>query len=189
LFWSCSCLSHGRHRVAVLLGEETRPRASSGNSGHQRSSTSRKETAVVSHISRKTSEIWGTRGLWQGRIQSWVISDVQKPDVLRIASVSERDWLVDSEKAIVGLRPSFSAHVRWGERGAPVRFPVGPSDPSVRSDTSMTEACRDGNRSLARGSRPGGRFLLVAILSVRCRLSGLRPGCGLCLPSGWLRLR
>jgi hypothetical protein len=23
-------------------------------------------------------------------------------------------------KAIVGLRPSFSAHVRWGERGAPV---------------------------------------------------------------------
>jgi hypothetical protein len=27
------------------------------------------------------------------------------------------------EKAIVGLRPSFSAHVRWGEHGAPVRFP------------------------------------------------------------------
>jgi hypothetical protein len=26
-------------------------------------------------------------------------------------------------KAIVGLRPSFSSHVRLGERGAPVRFP------------------------------------------------------------------
>jgi hypothetical protein len=26
-------------------------------------------------------------------------------------------------KAIVGLRPAFSAHVRWGEHGAPVRFP------------------------------------------------------------------
>jgi hypothetical protein len=32
-------------------------------------------------------------------------------------------WLVDRPQAIVGLRPSFSAHVRWGERGAPVRFP------------------------------------------------------------------
>jgi hypothetical protein len=30
----------------------------------------------------------------------------------------------DSAKAIVGLRPSFSAHVRLGERGAPVRFPL-----------------------------------------------------------------
>jgi hypothetical protein len=27
---------------------------------------------------------------------------------------------VDAAKAIVGLRPSFSAHVRFGERGAPV---------------------------------------------------------------------
>jgi hypothetical protein len=27
---------------------------------------------------------------------------------------------VDAAKAIVGLRPSFSSHVRWGERGAPV---------------------------------------------------------------------
>jgi hypothetical protein len=27
------------------------------------------------------------------------------------------------ERAIVGLRPSFSAHVRWGEHGAPVRLP------------------------------------------------------------------
>jgi hypothetical protein len=26
-------------------------------------------------------------------------------------------------RAIEGLRPSFSAHVRWGEHGAPVRFP------------------------------------------------------------------
>ena len=31
--------------------------------------------------------------------------------------------LVDSMKAIVGLRPSFSSHVRFGERGAPV-FPL-----------------------------------------------------------------
>jgi hypothetical protein len=28
--------------------------------------------------------------------------------------------LANSAKAIVGLRPSFSSHVRWGERGAPV---------------------------------------------------------------------
>jgi hypothetical protein len=27
-------------------------------------------------------------------------------------------------KALVGLRPSFSSHVRFGERGAPVQFPV-----------------------------------------------------------------
>jgi hypothetical protein len=30
--------------------------------------------------------------------------------------------LRDSAKAIVGLRPSFSAQVRWGEPGAPVQF-------------------------------------------------------------------
>jgi hypothetical protein len=30
------------------------------------------------------------------------------------------DLLVDEAKAIVGLRPSFSSHVRFGERGAPV---------------------------------------------------------------------
>jgi hypothetical protein len=29
---------------------------------------------------------------------------------------------VDTVKAIVGLRPSFSSHVRFGERGAPVDF-------------------------------------------------------------------
>jgi hypothetical protein len=29
----------------------------------------------------------------------------------------------DLAKAVDGLRPSFSAHVRWGERGAPVLFP------------------------------------------------------------------
>jgi hypothetical protein len=33
------------------------------------------------------------------------------------------DLLVDSGEAIAGLRPSFSSDVRWGERGAPVRFP------------------------------------------------------------------
>jgi hypothetical protein len=36
---------------------------------------------------------------------------------------SGRDFLVRGQKAIVGLRPSFPAHVRWGEQGAPVRFP------------------------------------------------------------------
>ena len=49
---------------------------------------------VVSHISRKTSEMWGTQRF------------------------------VDREKrglnAIVGLRPSKTAHVRDGEHGAPV---------------------------------------------------------------------
>jgi hypothetical protein len=34
-----------------------------------------------------------------------------------------RDLLVDTQKAIEGLRPSFSSHVRFGERGAPVQFP------------------------------------------------------------------
>jgi hypothetical protein len=29
---------------------------------------------------------------------------------------------VMQRKAFVGLRPSFSSHVRWGERGAPVDF-------------------------------------------------------------------
>jgi hypothetical protein len=32
------------------------------------------------------------------------------------------DLVMDAAKAIVGLRPSFSAHVRSGERGAPVPF-------------------------------------------------------------------
>ena len=58
-------------------------------------SKARRPRAVVSHISQKTSEIWGTRGL-----------------------VAEHMFW---RKAIVGLRPSFSSHVRWGERGgAPV---------------------------------------------------------------------
>jgi hypothetical protein len=30
--------------------------------------------------------------------------------------------LLISQKALVGLRPSYSAHVRFGERGAPVQF-------------------------------------------------------------------
>ena len=30
--------------------------------------------------------------------------------------------MADSAKAIVGLRPSFSAHVRFGEHGAPVGY-------------------------------------------------------------------
>ena len=33
------------------------------------------------------------------------------------------DLVVDAVKAIVGLRPSFSAQVRLGEPGAPVLFP------------------------------------------------------------------
>jgi hypothetical protein len=36
---------------------------------------------------------------------------------------AKREVPVDLAKAIVGLRPSFSAHVRFGERGPPVRFP------------------------------------------------------------------
>jgi hypothetical protein len=31
-------------------------------------------------------------------------------------------FVTNSAKAIVGLRPSFSAQVRWGEPGAPVAF-------------------------------------------------------------------
>ena len=48
----------------------------------------------------------------------------------RMLSCLTRDLVMDEVKAIVGLRPSFSAHVRptasrggWGERGAPVPFP------------------------------------------------------------------
>jgi hypothetical protein len=32
--------------------------------------------------------------------------------------------LAIQQKRLLGLRPSFSAHVRWGEHGAPVRFPL-----------------------------------------------------------------
>ena len=32
--------------------------------------------------------------------------------------------MFDQQKAIEGLRPSFSAHVRFGERGVPVPFPL-----------------------------------------------------------------
>jgi hypothetical protein len=38
-------------------------------------------------------------------------------------STSSGQALRIQSKAIVGLRPSFSAHVRSGERGAPDRFP------------------------------------------------------------------
>ena len=41
---------------------------------------------------------------------------------------------VDAAKAIVGLRPSFSAHVRFGERGAPVQFLTGVWWSSLRLD-------------------------------------------------------
>ena len=37
---------------------------------------------------------------------------------LRKAIIAERGFC-RMAKAIVGLRPSFSAHVRWGEHGAP----------------------------------------------------------------------
>jgi hypothetical protein len=59
---------------------------------------------VVSHISRKTSEIWGTPIRGQDGV-------TQTTPVVLI-----------EVKAVVGLRPSFSSHVRFGERGAPVDF-------------------------------------------------------------------
>jgi hypothetical protein len=48
-----------------------------------------------------------------------------------ICSSADLSWkrvsllVVETIKAIVGLRPSFSAHVRLSERGAPVQFPSG----------------------------------------------------------------
>src|SRR5882757_3827554 len=33
-------------------------------------------------------------------------------------------WWSIQGRRLMGLRPSFSAHVRIGERGAPVRFPL-----------------------------------------------------------------
>jgi hypothetical protein len=44
---------------------------------------------------------------------------------MRTISNLDHVWICGSikRKAFVGLRPSFSAHVRWGEHGAPVRFP------------------------------------------------------------------
>jgi hypothetical protein len=39
-------------------------------------------------------------------------------------------------KAIVGLRPSFSSHVRWGEHGAPVRFP--PTLPATHTPAGLS---------------------------------------------------
>jgi hypothetical protein len=57
---------------------------------------------------------------------------------------------VDAAKAIVGLRPSFSSHVRLGERGAPV-FPFRPCTP----DLSYSSCCCTKNRGL-RGDEPCG---------------------------------
>jgi hypothetical protein len=46
------------------------------------------------------------------------------------------DWSVEQGfRTFVRLRPSFSAHVRWGERGAPVQFFAGFCGP-VREWTS-----------------------------------------------------
>jgi hypothetical protein len=44
-------------------------------------------------------------------------------------------------KAIVGLRPSFSAHVRRGEHGAPVRFP--PTFPTTQTPQRRLKISRD----------------------------------------------
>jgi hypothetical protein len=44
-----------------------------------------------------------------------------------VSNLSSFDLLSIEGNAVVGLRPSFSAHVRLGEHGAPVRFPAGPA--------------------------------------------------------------
>jgi hypothetical protein len=61
-------------------------------------------------------------------------------------------FVPDSAKAIVGLRPSFSAHVRFGEHGAPVRFPPGSLNvPSPRPISSGFFECSESPSDFLRG--------------------------------------
>ena len=63
---------------------------------------------MVSPHLAKTSEIWGTRPLYRGG----------NPKAL---SASNETRVATGSESCRGLRPSFSAHVRWCERGAPLQ--------------------------------------------------------------------
>jgi hypothetical protein len=43
-------------------------------------------------------------------------------ELLRGFSLSGMKFVINGAKAVEGLHPSFSSRVRFGERGAPVRF-------------------------------------------------------------------
>ncbi len=85
---------------------------------------------VVSHISRKTSEIWGTQGLRAGKIIkrssgfpriSCAACDF---GALHAAFLKESRTRGPVQCSMQEIRValSFSAHVRRGERGAPVHL-------------------------------------------------------------------
>ncbi len=76
------------------------------------------------------SGMWGTRSSVAGMGGLSLLSRVASTSRLLGMTREEGDGFIESGcrteaflKAIVGLRPSFSAHVRLGERGAPVQFP------------------------------------------------------------------
>jgi hypothetical protein len=80
---------------------------------------------MFAHSTPKTGVEWGTQSLgclWSEIADPSASLGITKGGVA-LSPATFWDLLIDSTKAIVGLRPSFSAHVRWGERGAPVRFP------------------------------------------------------------------
>ncbi len=57
--------------------------------------------------------------------RTWAENDIFR--LLSVGRLSRTDWIqLDGQlKAFVGLRPSFSAQVRFGEPGAPVQFLLG----------------------------------------------------------------
>jgi hypothetical protein len=79
------------------------------------------------------------------------------------------DFASDSTKAIVGLRPSFSAHVRWSERGAPVRFPleaVTPQAPQALNRLFSLQLQAWAEALTAYGHLHGYRFQLRQVIQV-----------------------
>ena len=81
--------------------------------------------AVVSHISRKTSEIWGTQGLFAGRVQKprqWrgldplILCSNSISDVRSWSPMSgiEHPWSIDGVKDYwVRFSPVWSRWRRW----------------------------------------------------------------------------
>ena len=72
-------------------------------------------------------------------------------------SLARADTVVGLEtKTVVGLRPSFSAHVRWCEHGAPVRS-CGTRD-SLRGRPVVSHICQNqadmGHPALVAGREP-----------------------------------
>ena len=76
----------------------------------------------------------------------------------RYASVLMNNRTLDRRKALEGLRPSFSAHVRWREHGAPVKCAAART---VQSTLNLPEASR-----LLGMTRGGRRFHAALVCGV-----------------------